>query len=169
MAAAAKEIVNTESPKVSPVLEPDTPSQKPVMNKLPELKFKTIVLPVLVGVIVVAAGIVTGWFASNPQAASTSVGSSLGSTITDKKAPGGETTVEEGADTAEGMLKLGGIDGEGTHYLDRDLGPEKYVYLTSTVLNLDNFEGKKIQVWGRTMAGQKAGWLMDVGKVKVVE
>jgi len=72
-------------------------------------------------------------------------------------------------DTAEGELKEGGIDGDGTHYLDRGMGKEKYVYLTSTVINLQSFVGKKVSVKGQTLSGKKAGWLMDVGKVKVIE
>ena len=28
---------------------------------------------------------------------------------------------------------------------------------------------RKVQVWGNSLSGKKAGWLMDVGKVKVVE
>jgi hypothetical protein len=29
--------------------------------------------------------------------------------------------------------------------------------------------GKKVQVWGETFKGQKAGWLMDVGRIKALE
>lgn len=51
----------------------------------------------------------------------------------------------------------------------RGIGPSQYAYLTSTVIDLSAFTGKKVQVWGQTIAGKKAGWLMDVGKVKVIE
>ena len=72
-------------------------------------------------------------------------------------------------DSAEGILEEGGINGEGTHHLVRGIGPSQYAYLTSTVIDLSAFTGKKVQVWGQTIAGKKAGWLMDVGKVKVIE
>lgn len=72
-------------------------------------------------------------------------------------------------DTAEGVLREGGIDGEGTHKLERNMGPKKDVYLTSTAIDLQSFVGKKVQVWGQTIAGQKAGWLMDVGRVKILD
>jgi hypothetical protein len=49
------------------------------------------------------------------------------------------------------------------------MGEHKYVYLTSSVVDLQSFVGKKVQVWGETLAGQSAGWLMDVGKVKVID
>jgi len=34
---------------------------------------------------------------------------------------------------------------------------------------LDQFVGRKIQIWGETYKAQKAGWLMDVGRVKILE
>ena len=72
-------------------------------------------------------------------------------------------------DTATGVLEKNGIEGEGTHRLIREGGESQTVYLTSSVLDLDLFVGHKVQVWGETFAAQKAGWLMDVGKVKVLE
>jgi hypothetical protein len=72
-------------------------------------------------------------------------------------------------DTTIGVLEKGGIDGEGTHKLIREGGPSQTAYLTSSVLDLDQFVGKKVQVWGETFQGQKAGWLMDVGRIKILE
>ena len=72
-------------------------------------------------------------------------------------------------DNATGVLDQGGIDGEGSHKLYREGGESKTVYLTSSVVDLDQFVGHKIEVWGETFAAQKAGWLMDVGRVKIVE
>ncbi len=51
----------------------------------------------------------------------------------------------------------------------REGGEDQYVYLTSTVIDLESFAGKKVQIWGETTSAQKAGWLMDVGKVKVLD
>lgn len=72
-------------------------------------------------------------------------------------------------DSAVGVLEKGGIDGEGTHHLLRPGGVSQTIYLTSSVIDLDEFEGHKITVWGETFEAQKAGWLMDVGRVKVEE
>lgn len=69
----------------------------------------------------------------------------------------------------EGVLRAGGIDGEGTHHLERGAGSDKDIYLLSTVIDLDGFVGKKVRIWGQTLSGQEAAWLMDVGKVKVLE
>ena len=72
-------------------------------------------------------------------------------------------------DNAIGVLKEGGIDGEGTHHLEREGGVSQNVYLTSSTVDLSQLTGRKIQVWGETFATQKAGWFMDVVKVKVLE
>ena len=71
-------------------------------------------------------------------------------------------------DIAEGTLKEGGIDGEGAYHLVRPGGDSQNVYLTSSTVDLTQFIGKKIKVWGKTQAAQHAGWLMDVGKVEVL-
>jgi hypothetical protein len=74
-----------------------------------------------------------------------------------------------GNDQAEGVLKEGGIDGEGSHHLERDGGPTQNVYLTSSVIPLDEFVGKKVRVFGSTFQAEKAGWFMDVGRLEVIK
>jgi hypothetical protein len=71
-------------------------------------------------------------------------------------------------DTAEGLLKEGGIEGEGQYHLERPGGETQYVYLTSSVVDLGLVKGRKIKVWGQTQKAQSAPWLMDVGKVEVL-
>jgi len=122
--------------------------------------------PYIVGsFLVVLLGVGTGWLISAKS----------GSGV--KNAPGVKTGVKEAGiadeatfkDSAEGVLEEGGIKGEGTHHLIRPGGESQSVYLTSTVIDLQSFVGKKVQVWGQTITARKAGWLMDVGKVKVIE
>lgn len=72
-------------------------------------------------------------------------------------------------DDAEGVLIKGGIAGEGSHTLLRPGGKSQNVYLTSTVVDLDQFENMKVHVWGETFKAQRAGWLMDVGRLEVLE
>src|SRR3990167_5977630 len=72
-------------------------------------------------------------------------------------------------DTAQGVLKEGGIDGEGQYHLERPGGISQNVYLTSSAVDLSLVKGKKIKVWGETFQAEKAGWLMDVGRVEVLE
>ena len=68
----------------------------------------------------------------------------------------------------EGYLQLGGIDGEGIAHLVRPGGVTQTVYLTSSITDLTKFDGMQVKVWGETFSGQKAGWLMDVGRVQVL-
>ena len=72
-------------------------------------------------------------------------------------------------DSAEGYLEIGGADGEGSHKIIRPGGISQTVYLTSSITDLDKFDGMEVKIWGETFKGQKAGWLMDVGRVKVEE
>ena len=130
-------------------------------------KFKTILFVLFL----VAAGVGSGYFLSlkqgggfNPPVArdieeeEITTGTTVG--IADEKTF---------SDSAEGKLEEGGIGGEGSHHLIRPGGESQYVYLTSSIVDLDKFIGRQIKVWGETFAAQEAGWLMDVGKVKVLE
>lgn len=72
-------------------------------------------------------------------------------------------------DKAEGVLKEGGIEGEGSFHLERPGGESQNVYLTSTTVDLSPYVGKKVRVWGATFNGQHAGWLMDVGLVETLQ
>lgn len=56
---------------------------------------------------------------------------------------------------------------EGTHVLVRESGVP--VALTSSVVDLSPFEGKKVKVYGETQKALKEGWLMDVGKVEEIK
>ena len=103
----------------------------------------------------------------------------LGGGIGSKKATGaptysvttgksfGVTDTKDFPDAAEGSLKDGGIEGEGAFHLVRPGGDDQNVYLTSSAVDLSQFIGKNVKVWGKTQAAQHAGWLMDVGKVQV--
>lgn len=70
-------------------------------------------------------------------------------------------------DSAEGTLEEGGLDGEGTHKLIREGGPSQTVYLVSSVIDMSQYTGKHVVVWGQTMTAKKAPWLMDVGKIEL--
>lgn len=113
-------------------------------------------------------GVVTGFFLSkNPSTVGnkTSVlqigGPAKGKTF-------GSDDTKTFKDTAEGKLENGGIEGEGQYHLVRPGGDSQNVYLTSSSVDLSQFIGKKIKVWGQTQTAQTAGWLMDVGRVEVL-
>lgn len=71
-------------------------------------------------------------------------------------------------DNSTGVLREGGMDGEGNFHLERPGGISQNVYLTSSTVDLSKYVGKKVRVWGQTFQGNKAGWLMDVGLVEIL-
>ena len=73
------------------------------------------------------------------------------------------------SDTAEGTVKEGGVEGEGQFHLERPGGESQNVYMTSSLVDLSKFIDRKVKVWGQTQKAQTAGWLMDVGRVEVLE
>lgn len=158
-----------QSPQSQPLVKPvGTPEGSHVTSSL-----KTAFM--IVGIIV--AGIVSGWGVSRIIGKGGRSGISVGLKSPESVA---QTGVKVGdvvgvpdektfRDNAEGVLVTGGAEGEGSHHLLRSGGPNQNVYLTSSVVDLSLFEGHKVKVWGETFAAQKAGWLMDVGRVEVID
>jgi hypothetical protein len=72
-------------------------------------------------------------------------------------------------DSATGTIEKGSINGVGTHILNREGGVTQRASLTSSVVDLDLFVGRKVEVKGETNASNKTAWLLDVGSVKVLE
>ncbi len=122
-----------------------------------------------IGILVVLAGILTGGVLSGKLLAKGGTAKGPTATVKSSSTEAGVKNTDNFKDTAEGMLREGGIKGEGTYHLERPGGETHTVYLTSTVVDLSPFVGKKVQIWGQTYAGKHAPWLMDVGKVKVLE
>lgn len=156
---------------VNPLKDPTQKVELKVMKEFSNSKSKKYNLKMLtLSLVVVVAGVLTGWLLSGRTLATqNSTTEPKVGNVTNTPNEAGISDTSEFPDEAEGTLVEGGIEGEGTHHLDRDLGPEKYVYLTSTVIDLQSFAGKKVHVWGQTVSGKHAGWLMDVGKLQVVK
>lgn len=72
-------------------------------------------------------------------------------------------------DSATGTIVTGGINGEGTHTLQREGGKTQNAALTSSTVDLDMFVGKKVEIKGETNSSTKAGWFLDVGVIKITE
>lgn len=124
----------------------------------------------LIAVIILGFG--TGYFVSNamgkgPGAGVRKYGSGSTNDTIKKGYTVGVNDIKQFPDTAEGELKSGGIDGEGEFHLVRPGGDSQNVYMTSSTVDLSLFIDKKVKVWGSTQTAQKAGWLMDVGKLEV--
>lgn len=117
--------------------------------------------------LVVLAGVGSAWLLSSKVINKSSTGAAPGAKVTSTEA--GVLDPKVKYNDATGVLRVGGIENEGTHHLERDGGPSQTVYLTSSVIDLQSFVGKKVQVWGQTLASKNAGWLMDVAKVRVTQ
>jgi len=121
-----------------------------------------------ISVLVVLAGIGTGYlFSGVGKTISTS--SNSGKAIIFGKSEAGIVDESKFSTTTDGVLEEGGISGEGTYHLVRGNGPSQYAYLTSSVVDLGVFVGKRVQIWGETVSGKKAGWLIDVSKIKEMD
>ncbi len=121
-------------------------------------------LPVLLIVVIIAVGLLSGLVLAsrqksqvNPQAAGASgeaqqkVSESFSQTFKDQT----EGTIQKN-DKLEKYA-------QGTHKLIRPGGDSQTAYLTSSVLDLDQYLGKKVKVYGETFGSSQVGWLMDVG------
>ncbi len=147
----------------------DTPSQAsqtPVIHHLKnKSEFSTFAsIAILIGSLFIGAAFGFGLSRIIPSSQSDSSVPQVGTKTTTSE---GVKDNKQFPDHAEGTLKKGGVDGEGSHHLERPGGESQNVYLTSSVADLSKFVGKKVKVQGQTQKAQKAGWLMDVGYVEI--
>lgn len=140
------------------------PIPPPLVHKLDSGKTYNKILAF--AILIVIAGVFSGYYLFNRT--SSKITSDYGNGGTDQTEAVAALDGKTFKDSAEGELVAGGVDGEGTYQLKRPGGESQTVALTSSVLDLSKFEGKKVKVWGETFAAQTAGWLMDVGKVEVL-
>lgn len=144
-------------------LEPRSKRGKSLKNPMTKPLIFTVVIMILLG-------IGTGYIASSVSGNSRVTVSNSGQISSSEIKKGftaGVSNTKQFPDTAEGVLKEGGVEGEGAFHLVRPGGDSQNVYLTSAVVDLSQFIDKKIKVWGQTQAAKHAGWLMDVGKIEV--
>lgn len=128
----------------------------------------------VMALIIIAAGGGTGYLLANMSGTggtssdSPEISAPEGSTVVSKSGEEGIKDDQLFPDEAEGMLQVndGAITKEGTHMLIREGGPDKTAFLTSSVVDLTKYEGKKVSVRGQTLSSQTAGWFMDVGWIK---
>lgn len=125
---------------------------------------------VIIVVAIVAAGVLSGYGLYVNRTSGTVRLAGKDVTVVSTPTEEGVKDASTFKDTATGMVKEndGKITNEGTHILVRGDASQN-VYLTSSVIDLSKYADKKVQVWGETFRGQKAGWLMDVGRIKVAQ
>ncbi len=123
----------------------------------------------LLGIVIAALvlGTLTGYILSTKNNGSTTASFSL----TPAKTAQQDTRTFK--DFAEGTVKVRPEPTnpdeyvEGTHLLVREGSVP--VAMTSSVVDLSKYEGKKVKVFGETQKALKEGWLMDVGKVEEIK
>lgn len=143
---------------------PNLNSNEVSVNK----KTPKILIP-LVMAVALGLGVFTGYWFEGRNGSSSEITGVVSQEQIEKGAEFGVKDTKAFPDKAIGVIEAGGENGEGTHKLIREGGPSQTVYLTSSVLDLDQFAGKKVEVNGATMKAQKVAWLMDVGKIKVLD
>jgi hypothetical protein len=138
---------------------------------------KNLTMYLVLFVVTIVAGVGTGYGGYKLQAQSSSpVNRQSGADIQQVAGPTisvgdvfGINDTNTFGDSAQGYLEAGGLNGEGSHRLLRPGGESQTVYLTSSITDLNPLVGMEVKVYGETFKGQKAGWLMDVGRVEVVK
>jgi hypothetical protein len=153
--------VNHLPPKIHPQVHTNSPEELAETDELPKSGNKVVTI-VFISLVVV--GVVTGFVLSRK------IDTTKKTTTTTEETPLGKNSVGSTdtklfKDSAVGTIEEGGLDGEGSHKLIREGGPSQTVYMISSVIDLQEFIGKKVTVWGQTMAAKKVPWLMDVGRV----
>lgn len=156
-------------------MEPNQPqpeSQPQSKNKLPlravpkNLPLAKI-LPLLVIVIIVAAGIFSGLVLSSRNKSASSAATAVDEENLSPEQKQSFQTVTR--DSAEGTLEKNDKfeeTAQGQWKLIREGGESQTAYLTSSFLDLDQYVSKKVKVFGETLGSDKVGWLMDVAKVE---
>ena len=139
------------------------PSQKIAKPLLMQSNLNKILLIVLA--VSVLSGVGTGYFLSSKSQVELQNIPVIG-----KEVKNASQDTKTFRDFAEGVIKPISVSknsneySEGTHILEREGAYP--VTLTSSVVDLSLYEGKKVKVFGETQKALKAGWLMDVGKVE---
>ena len=164
-----------ETPEEKDLKVPEDKNKKGLVKEMSIKKTpqtKNIAINIIVSLLVVVVGIFSGWGLSQVVSKQSSQSPEEQAMVNEEEIkPGGIYGQETNGfrDSAEGVLLKGGIEGEGSHRILRPGGETQTVYLTSSVIDLNPFIDHKVKVWGETFAAQKANWLMDVGRVEVIE
>lgn len=141
--------------------QPDKITKKLLIDTSPTRLILTVV------VISLLLGSATGYILANKGRRGSTASEQVGSPKT------AQQDIRTFRDFAEGVIKAKPAPSdpqeyvEGTHLLERQGAAS--VALTSSVVDLSKYEGKKVKVYGETQKAIKEGWLMDVGKVEEIK
>lgn len=153
-----------------PQIEDQSQSKKPDSKPLSSGGALGRFLPIFIVLLIVTLGIVSGLILASRQKSTTQTAAQGENRETSKQIS--ETLAQTFKDEAEGTIqKNDELDkySQGTHKLMRPGGESQTAYLTSSVLDLDQYVGKKVKVFGETFGSSQVGWLMDIGKVEEIK
>jgi len=126
-------------------------------------------LPFIILVILISAGILTGLVLSSRN--KNKVIQQSAALDESKMNPQQKKAVQVVTrDSAEGTIQKNDQfekTAQGQWKLIRPGGDSQTAYLTSSFMDLDQYVGKKVKVYGETLGSDKVGWLMDVARVEV--
>lgn len=136
---------------------------------------KEIVLPAVAIIGIILAGTMTGYLLARPGGLSLMGGGGKaglfsGGGLTPAQTEMGIKDEKKFPDKAEGKIKVNDNPDvpDGSHQLLRPGGLSQTAYLTSSVVDLNLFIDRCVQIMGQTFSSQKAGWFMDVGWIRVL-
>lgn len=156
--------------KIDPLAKEQNINAVPVPAEVEPMTKQMKMIIGAVFVLMIGLGILTGYIISGKKSSTSSSSTATaaaGPTATGKNVFGSADT-KTFTDSATGVIEKDGIGGEGTHKLIRDGGPSQTACLVSSVLDLDQFVGKKVKVTSKTEDAKKCPWLMDVGRIEVL-
>lgn len=146
----------------------DIPTDTPMTDEIPMKK--VMVIFTLIIVMGIASGFAISYLG---KARTTTSGTKAGSKMsenTDVSKSAGIADKKTFKDSAEGSLEENEENAEvGSFRLVRPGGDSQTVYLTSSTVDMSEFVGKKVRVYGETFASDKVGWLMDVGFIEILK
>ena len=158
-------------PQPQPDSQPENKSPLRVVPKriLPQLTNQ--LLPIAIIIIVLAAGVFSGLIVSS-RAKNKATGPKAAFEEEELNQEQKQAFQVVTRDQAEGVLEKNDKfeeTAQGQWKLIRPGGESQTAYLTSSFLDLDEYVGKKVKVFGETLGSDKVGWLMDVAKVEIIQ
>ena len=158
----SQEVQQSQQQSSSSITEPMEPKKT---GKLPVK-----IVPFLLLIVLIGAGIFTGLMFSSLNKSKANQKNAISEEELTPEIK--ENLSQTFKDEAEGTVeKNDDFDkyAQGPWKLIRAGGESQTAYLTSSVMDLDEFIGKKVKVYGETFGSDQVSWLMEVGKVEVIE
>ncbi|HEY5600712.1 MAG TPA: hypothetical protein VIK81_01345 [Patescibacteria group bacterium] len=137
----------------------------------PKSKSYLILIVIILAIVAIVGGAAAGILLKGPSVSNTSNVADQAKTNSSGP-PLPQQDEKTFRDKAEGTIEKNEVDdpyAQGTHKLIREGGESQSAHLVSSVVDLDQYVGKKVEVFGETNQSEEVGWLMDVGRVNELQ